>query len=368
MNLVVSRIVWIVVVVCLLAGCGRRSVRYAWEKELLVADHTMDEGRKDPEAWAEATKAYQKLRPDAHSEFYRRYIDLRLAMILERQGREVEALEAYTALWKDRDEHDEHSAYAVWYAGRMLHRAGDAERAVGLWVEAVRLMPEYAASERAMRALLAHYEGSPELTLVLLKRLYDAVPTSSLGDNLLYERAKLLEAQGDSEAALLHYEALLERFVVSGLRDEARWKVAELSLVEGKLERALLSLRLLAEDRDSSWSVGVYESDLADDARFWMGLLRWKVEKDAEGAEREFSLFLKDFPDSKLRDDARWNLAVLAQRRQEDPRALCEALQREEPKSRWVKRCAQGVGPSSPLSVSGLEALSVPEGLGRGGL
>jgi TolA-binding protein len=211
-------------------------------------------------------------------------------------------------------------------------------------------------AEEAWHALRRHWGEDPRQSLHLIARLYDAAGDSVLGDNFLYERAHILWRQGELGAARDGFEVMIERHPFSGLRHEARWKIARLEMAQGDSERALYYLRVLAEDRDDSWQVGIYESDLADDARFWRGLLMARALDRPEGALGEFSVFLRDFPTSRLRDDARWNLAVLEARRGRGAQARehCRDLQEEDPESRWVQPC-QGPLEGLDLSDAGLE-------------
>lgn len=337
-------------------GCGRAQQRYLWEKQLLEADHAYDDGRHSPARYQEARAAYLKLRPDAPLPKFTRYVDLRLAMIDEQEGALARALRGYGALWEGQAR-DEVAARAGFLAGRLLYRRGEQERALALWESVVVAMPERVWAEEAWRSLLRHHEGDARQRLRLIARLYDAVGDSTLGDNLLYQRARILWEEGELEAARDAFEVMIRRHPGSGLRHEARWSVARLEMSLGDAERALLYLRILAEDRDDSWQVGIYESDLADDARFWRGLLLARALDRPVQASQEFALFLEDFPTSLLRDDARWNLAVLAARRGEQGQARehCQALREEDPASRWVRRCQEAPGRAEDLSDAGVE-------------
>lgn len=336
-----------------LCGCGREASRWAWERRWLEAERLYDDGRADPSRYAEARAAYVGLREGAREED-RRGLELRLANILEGEGRFGEALRAYGALWEG-GVRDEVGARAAYRAGALLVRLGARARGASVWEALVAAHPESGGAESALAGLRGLWAEEPREALRVCARLYDAVWWSSLGDNLLYWRARVLWGAGEVEAAEAGFVALLERHPWSGLRHEARWALAQMALEGGEEERGLRWLGALAEEQDASWQVGIYESELADDARFWRGLVLER-RGDVEGAEVEFVRFLEDHPDSPLRDDARWNLAVLAGRRgaREEAASVCKELISVEPESRWASRCEGEGWASGALSRSGL--------------
>jgi tetratricopeptide (TPR) repeat protein len=297
----------------------------------------------DHGAWDEARAGYDALAPQSERPSDLRYLALRLAMLDEAEGQHEEALRGYAALW-DGPEDDELDARAAWLAGRLLRdELGRPDEAARLWEELVTSQPEHVGADRALDALLLDLQDEPVEALALLSRLYDAVGDSKLGDNVLYARAKRLRGLGRATEEEETLAALVERHPHSGLRYEARWGLAELRAQAGDLAGALLQLRLIAEDQDESWKIGIYESDLADDAQLWRGILRAERGGDLAGAHEEFERLLLEHPTSTLRDDARWNLAWAALRAGDTPqaKAQCRALRQEEPASRWARRCAQ---------------------------
>jgi tetratricopeptide (TPR) repeat protein len=344
-------------------GCGRDPARYAWERALLKADRALDNGQLDV-----AALEYERLRATAPLDSHRRYLQFRAASILERRGEFRAALDGYQALWNT-GERDEYAARAVHRAGRVLLDAyGDRAGAMEVWEALVLSRPDRAVSDRALIDMLAvldsNSDGDPGSSLRLLDRLYTGVGHTRMGDNLLYEMAARLRGMGDARLSELAYRRILERHGETGLADNARWHLAELLWARGDGHGALVQLRLLAEDRDSSWQVGIYESNLADDARFWRGVLKYRA-GEFGGAQVEFGRLFVDFPQSVLRDDARYNVAVACGAGGDDGcvRRACADLQGAEPESRWVRACEQRAQ-GGELSLAGAVNFRASQGAG----
>jgi TolA-binding protein len=335
-----------------LTGCGRHPVRFQWEQRLLAADRSFDQG--DLEA---AQAEYSLLVDQTRRSSDLRYLAFQQAWILEKTGAGARALRAYEAMWIT-GERDEYAARAVYRAGRvLLDQFGDRAGARRVWERLVRSRPDRAVADRAILDLLQMHDEEGDLpgAFELLDRLYASIRHTNLADNLLYELAARLREAGHRNAAELAYRRMLERHPGTGLSDDARWHLAELLVERGQLHPALIQLKLLTEDRDSSWQVGIYESNLADDARFWRGVLLYR-HGESERAEEEFRRLYSEFPESILRDDARFNVAVCRHDRGDISGALeaCDDLRDAEPESRWASRCdesARGV-----LASPGVEA------------
>ncbi len=347
---------WVLLLALSLCACGRHPVRTQWEVELLAADRAFDRGEFDA-----ARTTYEALGARTTRPSDLRYLAFQRAWILEKSRARAQALRAYERLWIT-GERDEYAARAAYRAGRvLLDQYGDRPGARRVWERLVVSRPERAVADRAVLDLLGLHDDEGDLpgALALLDRLYAAIGHTNLGDNLLYEMAARLRRAGYVHTAEKAYRVMLARHGETGLADDARWHLAELLVARGRLEPALVQLKLLTEDRDSSWQVGIYESNLADDARFWRGILLYEAGQ-TERAEREFRKLYRDFPNSILRDDARFNVAVCRHRAGalEGARRACVDLGLEEPESRWVTRCADEA-PGGVLARPGVEPFVV---------
>lgn len=322
-----------------LAGCGYTQAEHRWDRRYMEGLRLLDHGQHD-----RAEETFEGLMADTSDAGDRRELSYRLAMVAEARGQHDEALARYKALWAE-GERDEITSKAIFRAARLLDGPlGDPEGARRMWEELVVQMPDSVASRKALEALLSRAvdEGGAAAGLALLERIWAQVPTSALGDNLLYRRAGLLVEEGDDATAQGIYEQLLTQYPESGLRDDARWELAMLHRRAGRIDETLLLLRFLAEDRESSWLVGNYDSDHTDDARFLMGVLMLEQGRHADAAE-QFEVFIEEFEASILLDDARWNIAQVWLRAGDGAEAIeaCQGLVEADPESRWVDDCAR---------------------------
>ncbi len=339
-----------------LSGCGYAVEEHRWDRRYVELERLMDHGQI-----LEARAGFEALQHQTTRPADRRMIEYRLAVLLEREGRWREAVRAYELLWNE-GERDEISGHAVFRAAQVMYaHLGAPEEGLRLWEGLLKALPEVVAADRALQAILAHWEGQgdTQMALRVIDRLYRSLRETRIGDNLLFSRAAISRRRGEGSVAIVAYERLLERYPTSGLRDDARWLMAEIHREAGRHEAALIQLKLLAEDREVSWQLGSYDSELTDDARFRRGVIYLDDLRDPTGAEVEFARFVREFPESLLRDDARWNIVQARLRRGDGAAAArgCEALVREEPRSRWVDDChrvveALGQG-ASASSMSG---------------
>lgn len=347
-------------VLALCVGCGYASNEYRWDTRYIELERELDHNRLDT-----ARAGFAELLGETRARADRRLIQYRLAVITEREGRHRRAVSQYEALWET-GEPDEVSGHAVYRAARLMYDHLDAPQdALRLWEGLLRALPEVVAADRALHAVLDHYDraGDTLSALIVIDRLYRKLKETKLGDNLLFRRAAISRQRGELPSAILAYERLLERYPLSGLTDNTRWILAEIHRAEGHHGKALAQLKRLAEDRESSWLVGSYDSEFADDARFRRGVIYLTDLRNPRRAEEEFERFVREFPTSMLRDDARWNIVQTRLTRGDDKgaRAACASLVRAEPESRWRDDCESVVRSldegASPSSLSGRATL-----------
>jgi tetratricopeptide (TPR) repeat protein len=331
---------WVMGIAVWLAGCGYAQRDYAWDQAYLGAEKLLD-GRE----FEAARGAFGELLESAHDPADKRLVRYRMAVLIEREGRTRAAIAEYEALWNT-GQRDEISGHAIFRTGRLMYDKLDAPgHALRLWEQLLRALPETVAADSALQATLVHYErvGDDAKAIGLLDRLYRRLRDTRLADNLLFRRAAISRRRGELGAAISTYDRLIEMHPASGLIDNARWALADIYVGQGLLRKAMLQLRMLAEDRDTSWQIGLYDSELADDARFRRGVIALTMQGRPGLAEVEFETFLVENPESILRDDARWNI-VQARLRRGDGRGAneaCQELAEVEPESRWVDDCAE---------------------------
>ncbi len=333
----VCRLGAMLVLLAVLAACGYSNARYQWDQRWFEAERLADHG-----SYAQARPLYEALLKDAHSPKDARMIRYRLAVLTERQGQYRKAVALYEALWQD-GQRDEISGQAVTKAARLMAEELDAEaEGMRLWEELLVRMPEAVGADNARKNLMSRWlaEGD-KVAVANIERLYSVLHDSVQGDNLLYDRAKIMRRNGFLEEAKASYRKILETYPSSGFRDDARWLLAEILHGEGRFDEALNELRILAEDREVAWLLGSYDYDWNDNARYWRALIFLHDLKRPLRAVQEFELYLKEYPTSIWRDDVRWNIAQSYLRADDGAAAAgaCRDLEEIEPESRWVDDC-----------------------------
>jgi hypothetical protein len=113
---------------------------------------------------------------------------------------------------------------------------------------------------------------------------------------------------GLPDAALATFEAVWALDEAGPLADDAVWERAELYRAREDWDSALVELGRLAEPAESSWFVGSYDVEYADQARYDRGVILLERKGDWRAARAEFERFLSDYKDSLLSDDAAWGV------------------------------------------------------------
>lgn len=342
------------VLAVMVVGCGLDQDRYRWERALLVADRHVDH-----EEFDEAEASYLELQKTSPTPSFERYIAYRLALIVELRGQYADAIRAYEPMWKDGAD-DEYGSLALFRTAILLMDKLDRpDEGLKVLDRILSALPDSTAAKKALFELLGHYERNNDKAgaLAFVVERYKLLASTPIGDNLLFARARLARELGRSDEALEAYAALLEDHPASGLRDDAEWELAGLLEELGRYDDALTRLRFITEDQDVSWYVGSYDSQYVDEARFQRGLIYLERLGQWREAVEEFTLFVDEFDESLLRDDARWNIvqAWLGAGESDDAEDACEALASAQPESRWVDDCERLVaalhGGADPRSL-----------------
>lgn len=238
------------------------------------------------------------------------------ASALERLDRLEEAAIAYeqVALLATTTPDVPHPAAAAGLvdAGRLRLDLGQIEKAYSLFWAAILVYPDEAVSDEALRAIVR--DGRARDAGLLYVGLTDAfvrLRDTEIADNLLVALADLAQTElGDPGAAIDVYDRLAADYPKSPLFDEALWKAANLARGQGDAAGAMRRLRALLATRDWAFLVGSNHSVYLDDGQLLAGVIRRDDQGDPRGALGEFGLVEKHYPDSILRDDALWEMAV----------------------------------------------------------
>jgi TolA-binding protein len=270
------------------------------------------------------------------------------AEVLERideQKKTRSAIDAYLAIPANVTNDPATSATALYRAGELLLRAGDAK---GGWTALWRVVtdfPDEASASDALRALVLDGRGRDARALAdQLAKLLAPLAKTGAADNVLWSLADLSEHElKNPEAARSYYDRIPVEYPKSGLRDDARWNAARISHDLGDYKGEVQRLRGLLATRDVAWFNGSYFSVWLDDAQLKLGVVLRDNLHDLPGAIAAFQRLPKDFDRSILRDDALFELAV-TYKQANDPTKACTTiarLKKEWPDSKYIARASE---------------------------
>ena len=262
--------------------------------------------------------------------------------VLERGRRDAEATAVYLAVPARAGEDATTAAIAMYRAGGLLLRAG---KTLDAWTALWRVVtdwPDEPTAGDALRTLLENGRRRDAHALAdQLAKLLTALAETDVADNLVWTLADLEEHElANPEAARSLYDRIPIDFPNSGLRDDARWFAARLSRKLGDPQGAVVRLRALLATREVAFGAGSYFSIWLDDAQLEVGKILRDELHDLPAAAGAFRQLPKDYPDSILKDDALYELAVTLAL-QHDHAGACSALARlatAAPDSKYVSR------------------------------
>jgi tetratricopeptide (TPR) repeat protein len=319
------------------AGCSSGSFVHVWEDRYLVARGHQDRGEREA-----ARGHYAQLLKAAPDGERKRLVELELALLLLDEGKKDEALAALDKLW-EAEARDAHGARAMWEAALLRQGRGEGEQADKLREALITRYPGHVHAELALHDTRRAYvaRGQAAALRERLTGMLAELGESGMGPLVLFVRAEVERDElGLPDAALATFEEVWALDEAGPLADDAVWERAELYRAREDWDKALVELGRLADPAESSWFVGSYDVEYADQARYDRGVIMLERKGDWRGARAEFERFLSDYKDSLLSDDAAWGV-VRATWAGEGADAGREALKRFEeayPESRYMRR------------------------------
>jgi hypothetical protein len=255
------------------------------------------------------------------------------------------AIDAYLAIPTKAPDDATTSATALYRAGDLLVRAGDASSG---WTALWRVVTEYPnepAASDALRALVLDGRTRDAKALAdQLARLLTPLAETQAADNLLWSLADLSEHElANPHASRAYYDRIPTDHPDSGLRDDARWNAARISHALGDCQGEVERLRALLKTRDVAWFNGSYFSVWLDDAQLELGIVLRDNLHDLPGAIAAFEKLPKDYDRSILRDDALFELALTYKQANNSTKACATIakLKKDWPDSKYVARIAE---------------------------
>ena len=333
-------------------ACRSTTHGHIWEERYLVAARAHDRGEYDI-----ARAHYEQLAQHAPDQEHARLISYRLGLMHQDRGQIAEALASYRALY-EAPIADEHGARAMWRAVQLLDELpGRDQEAEALYGELLERFGDWVAAEHAVSILSkrAKARGGPQLALAELERYREGLEGKSALGAYLLEVASLWEQNQSPQRALQAYDEILARPGLKALWDDALWEQARLHRLSASWPEAIAKLeRLATEFQETSWFIGDYSSEHADEARMELGRIYLEELHEPREAIAQFERFLRDFEHNKLRDDAAWG-RLEALKQAGETRAYAKGLKRfvrDYPESRYVRHIVE---------TERAEALSSPE-------
>jgi outer membrane protein assembly factor BamD (BamD/ComL family) len=300
-HLAVALVVAVVVV-----SCGRDRFVHRWNDQVLATGNLQDSGALD-----KAETRYLQLLENAPDDDARRYVLNELAAISEERGDWKQAIERYEQVWSEPAD-DEAGAHALYRSAVIVIRHLNAtERGLALHRKTIERYPASVSAEFSARDLADHFrrQGDYEAMRADFDALYERAKGTEVGDNVLFAVAQTLELDAEDEgAALPYYKKLYTNYPDGGLADDALWQAAMIYHRRQHWQPANELLTRLADNVETSWFVGSYNSPWANDARFTLGLTYLLYLDDYQDAVAHFERYIDDFPTSLDTDDAAWNI------------------------------------------------------------
>lgn len=304
----------------LLVACAP-SVAPKYARARAAAERAYAAGR-----YLEAADAWQRAADAATRQRDRDEAHYRKAASLNRAGESEAAATEYRAL--ARNEKTERAARSLFDLAEIARDDGDAAAAAARLDELLRRYPESGLAPRALslRVEEVRSHGGESDVQRFLNQLLQRGTHPELEQFVHYAYAESLERQGDSVAALDRYLLVAARFAypTGSLWDDALWHAADIEAKRNRPTRAIELLRRMLKERESSLGVGSYERPRYADAQYRIAELYRDALHDPEEARVEFRRLFSEHPQSRLRDDAKWQEALIAYR-QGDGASACSA-------------------------------------------
>ena len=232
--------------------------------------------------------------------------------VLEHADRIGAAIATYLAIPARAEDDPTTAATATFRAGELLLRGG---KIVEAWTALWRVVTDWPDEPHAGDAIKTLLDDGrtrdPRALADQISKLLTPLAETQVADNLVWSLADLNEHElANPQAALALYDRIPVDFPTSGLRDDARWFAGELARKLGDPKGAVTRLRALLATREVAIGPGSYFSIWLDDAQRELGKILRDDLGDLAGAAAAFRQLPKDYPDSILRDDALYELAV----------------------------------------------------------
>jgi hypothetical protein len=295
------------------------------------------------QAWVQAAQVAER-RHD------RLEADERAAASFARAGDSDNARARLLAVMRDTSSRDQ--AARVTFQLAELERVSNPAEAEKRYTHLLETYPEAPAAPQALRRVLRGLEAArgTEAALDRALELERRLGQSALGEPIGYYIATKLDELDRSALALPRFLALADKYPYpTGVYwDDALWHAAEIRRRSGDPNGAIALLERMLRERESADVNGSYERPRYEHAAFAIAEIARDDLHDIPRARAAFRRLTDEFPESRLRDDAIWNEALLLSESTETAGvcSLMAELARKAPDSRYVA-CSRELCPSA---------------------
>lgn len=245
--------------------------------------------QESAEMMLEARKIAEKAERDKdaiYAEFLR-------GKMLEKAGLTEEAIKIYMSIESYSNDYST-KGRAIYEAGNLYYINGNIGKAERLFLKFVKLYPDHGLCSVALKKLMLIEEekyGTKSVKTLLLSLLPEAL-TTSFGDDILWELAKLEEKEGNMQSAknyLLKLDKLYP-YPSGGSAFEYLFMLSEIEYKAGRFEVAIQWLKKITFTAEKSYLIGDYNDDAKATALIKIG--RIYLEK-LNQPRRAYKFFMK---------------------------------------------------------------------------
>lgn len=300
-----------VLAICALAACTPSLSQPRGEAHLAAMEEATrhyHHGRMD-----EAARAYGEAAEHAERRVDRDEAEYRQARVLLRLHRDREALAMLDAIAARRPI-SRRTIRSLFDSALIRMELGEDDRAMEALLFIVNERPGDGPASRSLRLIMEAREGDPiAARLAFLRDLYARAGESDLGDDVLWYETDLLLESGDREAAIAALEQIVrEHPYPYGQRwDDALFRLADLAEEAGDYAGAIAYLRRMIDPHEHTVTPGSQTLPRMPEARLRIARIYRDHLDDPVRAAADFTGMYTQFPTSRLRDDALYELGAM---------------------------------------------------------
>lgn len=263
------------------------------------------------------------------------------------------ALAHFDALAKE-DPPGERAFRSAFRAAEIRIDRGDKKRGYAELEKILRRAPEHGVSRRALMMIVnSIVEKDGEAAAIAWEeKLYPAVATTRLGEEICYDLAHRREKTGDLAGALKGFLSCADTYPYprGALWDDSLWHAARLYEKQGEIKAAIAALERMLAVREKSYMSGSYNRPRMSAAQFRIAELQRDGLKDSTAARASFHRVYVEHPSSILRPKALYEEAKLAKESNDTSAAcsLADTLLKEFEESRYARRADEVCAAAAP--------------------